>query len=104
MRRSVVAAMQDQRDFLEFFVTEPWDRYITRMSRSGVWGGEPELAAAPAAVQASIHVYAPKSGSIELLTVYGEDFQDKSAPVRVLFYGAHYDALIDESLHYLPEE
>ena len=56
--------------------------------------GEPELAVAPAAMQAPVHVYQPggRGQPPRLLTEYGTE--QPGPPVRVLFYGAHYDALV----------
>ena len=49
---------------------------------------------APAAVHAPVYVYQPAGArGPQLLSKYGEDRSE--APVRVLFYGAHYDALMD---------
>ena len=61
--------------------------------------GEPELAVAPVALQAPVHVYVPKARAFELLTKYGDEFEEAAPPVRVLFYGKHYDALVDLDGH-----
>jgi hypothetical protein len=39
LRGDVVAEMQRQKDTLQWFVDEPWDAYIRRMSLPGTWGG-----------------------------------------------------------------
>jgi len=44
-------------------------------------------------------VYVPKARAFELLTKYGDEFEDTAAPIRVLFYGKHYDALVDMHGH-----
>lgn len=49
IRVRVVKALQKRRDFLEPFMTMPWDTYCNNMSQSGTWGGAhrsaPECAA-----------------------------------------------------------
>lgn len=69
---------------------------VNELSAERRAAGEPELAVSPAAVQAPVHVYQPagRQGP-QLLSKYGADRSEK--PVRVLFYGAHYDALIESS-------
>jgi ribosomal protein S4 len=68
------------------------------MPRVALHAGEPELAVAPAAVHAPVHVYKPGTRwrDPELLTKYGEDREE--APVLLVFYGQHYDALVDASV------
>eukprot|EP00892_Ulva_mutabilis_P000982 jgi/Ulvmu1/10885/UM007_0061.1 len=99
LRKDVVAEMQRQKDFLSLFVTTDWDTYVQNMSRSGTWGGEPELSAAPGVLRAPVHVYQASlpGRPPKLVTEYGSDEHAKAAPVLVLFYGQHYDALLDEA-------
>lgn len=65
--------------------------------------GEPELAVAPAVVRAPVQVFRPGHSETthELLAMYGAEEGNQAPgnrsgvePVRVLFYGQHYDALV----------
>lgn len=60
--------------------------------------GEPELSVAPEVLKAPVHVYQANAGigPLRLITEYGAETQTDQAPVLVLFYGQHYDALLDE--------
>ena len=53
---------------------------------------------APGVLQAPVHVYraTPPGMPPKLITEYGADMKATAAPVLVLFYGPHYDSLIDE--------
>jgi hypothetical protein len=56
--------------------------------------GEPELAVAPHVLKAPVHVYTP-GRPFKRLTAYGDTYGESAPPVCVLFYGQHYDALVD---------
>lgn len=97
LRARIVQELEAQRPFFEPFMTVSWQQYIKAMATSGTWGGEPELAAAPAALRAPVHVYRSEAlarGVADACIVYGEDWTGQAPPVSVLFYGAHYDALV----------
>jgi hypothetical protein len=39
LRQAIVEEMQLHKDMLSLFITQDWDSYMRRMSRSGTWGG-----------------------------------------------------------------
>mmetsp|Transcript_30098 Transcript_30098/g.53824 ORF Transcript_30098/g.53824 Transcript_30098/m.53824 type:complete len:85 (-) Transcript_30098:352-606(-) len=81
---------------MEPFIDEDYDAYLAKMSRDGTWGGEPELAVAPHAIQMPIRVYSlVGSGQIQLLNEYGREYLAfGDSAVSVFFHGmGHYDLL-----------
>eukprot|EP00878_Enallax_costatus_P046915 GHUV01057234.1.p1 GENE.GHUV01057234.1~~GHUV01057234.1.p1 ORF type:complete len:165 (+),score=47.85 GHUV01057234.1:554-1048(+) len=59
LRAQVVALMKEQEEDFAPFVedNQPFDAYIGRMKKEGVWAGHMELQAASLLLQANIHVY-----------------------------------------------
>eukprot|EP01025_Chloroclados_australasicus_P047917 TRINITY_DN5409_c0_g2_i4.p1 TRINITY_DN5409_c0_g2~~TRINITY_DN5409_c0_g2_i4.p1 ORF type:complete len:194 (-),score=13.09 TRINITY_DN5409_c0_g2_i4:217-798(-) len=96
LRIKIVEELKKNREFIEpFLIEQPFDQYIQVMRMDHTWGGEPELAMAPACIERPVVVY-QKTGrnQIKLFMTYGEKEYGQSEPVLVLFQGLHYDALI----------
>jgi hypothetical protein len=103
VRRRVCAALVRARADIEPFLDCPFPAYIESMSLEGTWGGEPELAAAPAALQRPVCVYeatarGPLGGvaALRKVSAYGVDAFPSTPPVCLLFNGAHYDLLLQD--------
>lgn len=103
LRRSICAVLTARRSSIEPFLDCPFPAYIESMSLEGTWGGEPELAAAPAALRRPVCVYeatarGPLGGvaALRKVSAYGVDRFPDTPPVCVLFSGAHYDLLLQE--------
>jgi hypothetical protein len=39
LRARIVGALNESRDFLEPFMTIPWDKYCSTMAQTGTWAG-----------------------------------------------------------------
>eukprot|EP00193_Tetraselmis_chui_P004237 CAMPEP_0177753080 /NCGR_PEP_ID=MMETSP0491_2-20121128/1263_1 /TAXON_ID=63592 /ORGANISM="Tetraselmis chuii, Strain PLY429" /LENGTH=228 /DNA_ID=CAMNT_0019268329 /DNA_START=130 /DNA_END=816 /DNA_ORIENTATION=+ len=96
LRSKVIQELKARRSDMEPFIDEDYDAYLAKMSRDGTWGGEPELAVAPHAIQMPIRVYSlVGSGQIQLLNEYGREYLAfGDSAVSVFFHGmGHYDLL-----------
>jgi hypothetical protein len=71
-----------------------YDAYLVHLVFLPLAAGEPELAVAPHVLKAPVHVYTP-GRPFKRLTAYGDTYGESAPPVCVLFYGQHYDALVD---------
>ena len=103
LRRSICAALTTRRADVEPFLECPFEAYVDAMSLEGTWGGEPELAAAPAVLKRAVCVYeatarGPLGGvaALRKVSAYGADAHPGVPPVCVLFSGAHYDLLLQQ--------
>lgn len=77
------------------FIEGDFDRYISRIRKPHVWGGEPELLMASHVLRMPITVYMYDKDRGGLITIaeYGQEY-GKENPIRVLYHGfGHYDAL-----------
>ncbi|CAE7699770.1 OTU4 [Symbiodinium pilosum] len=95
LRALAVAELINRREDLGFIVEGDFDKYVARMSRSGTWGGEPELfMLAKFVLQMPLEVYITDGHNrVQHFLTYSEDLPGE--PVRVLFHGyGHYEALV----------
>ncbi|KAK4767538.1 hypothetical protein SAY86_015288 [Trapa natans] len=84
-----------RREETEWFVEGDFDTYVSRMRKTHVWGGEPELLMASHVLKMPISVYMHDRGAGGLICIaeYGQEY-GKDDPIRVLYHGfGHYDAL-----------
>ncbi|CAJ1446009.1 unnamed protein product [Effrenium voratum] len=92
LRAQAVAELAKRREEIEWAIEGPFEDYLRRMSRSGEWGGEPELLMLSHYLERPIEVYMVNPRLVRIQN-YGEDL--KSAPIRILFHGyGHYSALV----------
>eukprot|EP01026_Neomeris_dumetosa_P012098 TRINITY_DN14254_c0_g1_i3.p4 TRINITY_DN14254_c0_g1~~TRINITY_DN14254_c0_g1_i3.p4 ORF type:complete len:129 (-),score=11.33 TRINITY_DN14254_c0_g1_i3:369-755(-) len=98
LRSRIVLELKSNRDFIEpFLVEQPFEQYLRLMQQDHTWGGEPELAMAPACLKRPIVVYQKTSGNqAKFFMKYGEEQFGSTDPILVLFQGMHYDALVNE--------
>lgn len=79
-------------EWIQMLAGVPVPQYAKKMSKSGNWGGAPEIAACAHMKKVNIHVYERRSGSFAL-TVPFDVGGDRT--VTVLYVGGvHYDALV----------
>lgn len=95
LRARVADEFIKRREETEWFIEGDFDRYISRIRKPHVWGGEPELLMASHVLRMPITVYMYDKDRGGLITIaeYGQEY-GKENPIRVLYHGfGHYDAL-----------
>ncbi|KAH9624154.1 hypothetical protein KSS87_012817, partial [Heliosperma pusillum] len=93
-QRQVVDELIKRRKDTEWYLEVEFDRYVSEMRQSHVWGGEPELLMASHVLQMPITVYMPDMTSkLKVITEYGHEYGTHN-PILVRYDGyGHYDAL-----------
>eukprot|EP00438_Fugacium_kawagutii_P013269 Skav218300 [mRNA] locus=scaffold2388:123317:124154:+ [translate_table: standard] len=95
LRAKAVAELIRERKEIEWAIEGNFDSYVRRMSRSGEWGGEPELLMLSKVLHSCIEVYM-MTPTLKKIQTYGEEFTDVPA-IRVLFHGyGHYSAMVED--------
>ncbi|KAL9226392.1 hypothetical protein vseg_002211 [Gypsophila vaccaria] len=95
LREKVVDELIKRRKETEWHLEDEFERYVSQMRQSHVWGGEPELLMASHVLQMPITVYMPdkKSDNLNVITEYGQEYGTHN-PILVRYDGyGHYDAL-----------
>mmetsp|Transcript_41465 Transcript_41465/g.120068 ORF Transcript_41465/g.120068 Transcript_41465/m.120068 type:complete len:228 (-) Transcript_41465:66-749(-) len=101
LRAAVVAELLRRREEVEWFLEEPFDKYVAKMSMPSTWGGEPELLMASHLLGHKLWVWMPGelvdpskfAGRLVRSASYGDDLGDKTI-VHLRYSGAHYDLLV----------
>lgn len=102
LRSAILSALRDRRQEVEWFLEEPFDQYIARMSQAGTWGGEPELLMAQHVLSRPIwvwmkgtHVDASRYDSDVFVrsVAYGEEMGGEDQALHLSYSGTHYDLL-----------
>jgi hypothetical protein len=114
VRRGICAHIATHAPDFTPFIDAPLRAYLAGMMLEGTWGGEVELAAAPAVVRRPVCVYQrePRSkagsglglaaaiealaggGGVKKISEYGVGDHPGTAPVCLLFGNMHYETLV----------
>ncbi|KAJ0847861.1 putative OTU domain, papain-like cysteine peptidase superfamily [Helianthus annuus] len=95
LRARVADEFVRRRKETEWFIEGDFDSYVSKIRKTHVWGGEPELLMASHVLKMPISVYMNDEGSGGLICIaeYGHEY-GKENPINVLYDGfGHYDAL-----------
>ncbi|MFS8002175.1 putative OTU domain, papain-like cysteine peptidase superfamily [Helianthus anomalus] len=95
LRARVADEFVRRRKETEWFIEGDFDSYVSKIRKTHVWGGEPELLMASHVLKMPISVYMndEDSGGLICIAEYGHEY-GKENPINILYDGfGHYDAL-----------
>lgn len=101
MRLAALAIRRKDRKDIEWAIEGDFEHYVRSMSKSGTWGGEPELLMASRVLNAPIGVYIHEAkhgrAAYTRIQLYGAELS--TAELSVFFDGlGHYEALIRQPI------